>query len=85
MKMKLDRMGVLVLMSHLIITLAILTLYGIFTWLGKDLGTIETILLMIVGYWFGAMGPDKLRPNGTTQINQANEVKIEAEKKEEIK
>lgn len=81
--MKIDRMGVLVLMAHLIITLAILALYGIFTWLGKDLGTIETILLMIVGYWFGAMGTSAIRPNAGTQINQANEVKIEKPKEEE--
>lgn len=81
---KIDRMGVLILMAHLVITLAILALYGIFAYLGKPITTIENMLLVIVGYWFGAMGMGGgVRPNSNTQINQANEVKIEAETKKE--
>ena len=59
--MKIDRMGVLVLTAHLIITLAMLTLYGLFVYLGKEVVTIENMLLVIVGYWFGAMGATSLR------------------------
>ena len=80
---KIDRMGVLLLMAHLVITLAILALYGLFAYLGKPITTIENMLLVIVGYWFGAMGTGAIRPNSSTQINQANEVKIEADKKKE--
>lgn len=58
--MKLDRMGVLVLMSHLIITLAMLALYALFAWLGKPLTTIENMLFVVVGYWFGALGTNAL-------------------------
>lgn len=75
-KNKVDRMGVLVLMSHLLITLAMIVLYAVFAWLGKPVTTIENMLLVIVGYWFGAMGTQAIRPNGGTQINQANEVKV---------
>lgn len=73
---KVDRMGVLVLMSHLLITLAMIALYAVFAWLGKPVTTIENMLLVIVGYWFGAMGTNAIRPNTGTQINQANEVKV---------
>lgn len=73
---KIDRMGVLVLMSHLIITIAILGLYGLFVYMGKDVSTVEMILMVIIGYWFGAIGKDSIRPNAQTQINQPNEVKI---------
>ena len=58
---KLDRMGVLVLLSHLLITLAMIGLYALFAWLGKPVTTIENMLLVIVGYWFGAMGTNQLR------------------------
>jgi flagellar basal body-associated protein FliL len=71
-----DRMGVLVLMAHLIITIAVLGLYAYFVHMGKDTAQIETMLLVILGYWFGAMGTSAIRPNAGTQINQANEVKV---------
>lgn len=74
--LKIDRMGVLILMSHLIITLALIILYGIFAYLGQDLGTIEMILLVIVGYWFGSIGSNTIRPNAQTQINQPQKVEI---------
>lgn len=76
MKGKVDKMGVLVLMSHLLITLAVIVVYVTFAILGKDVGTIEMILMAIVGYWFGAIGNNAIRPNSQTQINQANEVKV---------
>jgi hypothetical protein len=79
-----DRMGVYVLMSHLVITIAVLVLYAYFVYMGKDTAQIETMLLVILGYWFGAMGTSAIRPNPPqTQINQANEVKVGQQ--EEIK
>lgn len=75
--MKIDRMGVYVLMSHLIITLVILGIYGYTLYTGHGDETLKTILTVIVGYWFGSMGVNAIRPNASTQINQANEVKIE--------
>lgn len=59
---KIDRMGVLVLMSHLVITLAMLGLYGVFAYIGKPVTTIENMLLIVIGYWFGAMGTQSIRP-----------------------
>lgn len=84
---KVDKMGVLVLMSHLIITIGFIAVYITFAILGKDVSTIEMILIAIVGYWFGAIGNNAIRPNSQTQIGQANEVKVnatETEKKQEV-
>lgn len=56
-----DKMGVLVLMSHLIITLAFI---GLYAWtLNKGAGdeTIKTILTVIVGYWFGSIGAGQIK------------------------
>lgn len=73
---KVDRMGALILVAHLVITLAIITLYGFFAYIGKPLTTVENMLLIIVGYWFGAMGKNQIRPNSQTQIDQANNVQV---------
>lgn len=54
--MRIDRMGVLVLMSHLIITLCVLAIYGYTLHSGQGDETLKTILTVIVGYWFGSMG-----------------------------
>lgn len=59
--MKLDKMGVLLLLSHLIITLAFIIVYGYTLYTGKDDDTLRTILTVIVGYWFGAMGNDAIK------------------------
>lgn len=61
MKDKIDRMGVLVLMSHLIITLAFIGVYAYTLFSGQEDDTLRTILTVIVGYWFGAMGKDAIR------------------------
>lgn len=82
--MRIDRMGVLVLMAHLIITLAILALYGYSLHYGKPVTSIENILLVIMGYWFGSMGANAIRPNNQTNVNQANEVKVNAEPTEKV-
>jgi uncharacterized membrane protein len=77
---KVDRMGVYVLVSHLIITIAVIVLYGLFAYIGKPVTTIENMLLVIIGYWFGAIGATQVRPTPpTTQINQASEVKVTPE------
>lgn len=51
-----NKMGVYVLVAHLIITLAVLAIYAIFAGMGHQLTTIENMLLVIIGYWFGAVG-----------------------------
>ena len=56
-----NRLGVYVLVSHLIVTLAFIALYGINIAMGKDVGTLEAILLVIVGHWFGAITKDSLK------------------------
>lgn len=58
---KIDGMGVYVLMSHLVVTLAIIGVYLAFAYLGKPLTTIENMLLVIVGWWFGSMGKEAIR------------------------
>jgi hypothetical protein len=56
-----DRMGVMLLMSHLIITLVILAIYGYTLHTGQGDETLKTILTVIIGYWFGSMGADAIR------------------------
>lgn len=58
---RLDRMGVLVLMSHLVITLVVLCIYGWSLYSGTGDETLKTILTVIIGYWFGAMGNDAIK------------------------
>lgn len=57
---KIDRMGVFVLMSHLIITLAFIIIYAFAMFNGHDDDTLRTILTVIVGYWFGAVGKEAI-------------------------
>lgn len=80
--MKIDKMGVMVIVSHLIISLVILLIYGYTLYSGNPDETLKTILTVIVGYWFGSVGMDKIRPapNASAQI-QANEVKVVSEDK----
>ena len=52
---------VLYLMSHLIITLAFIGVYLYTTMIGAPDETIKTVITVIVGYWFGAMGSDKVK------------------------
>ena len=59
------------LMSHLIITLAIIAVYCYTLMSGQGDDTLKTILTVIVGYWFGSMGVNVIKPSNTqTQINQ---------------
>jgi hypothetical protein len=73
---KIDRMGVLMLMTHLVITLAVILVYGYTLYMGKPDETMKTVLTLAMGYWFGSMGMNAIRPNAQTQIHQANEVKV---------
>ena len=70
--MKMDRMGVLVLMSHLIITLVILAIYGYTLHTGTGDETLKTILTVIVGYWFGSMGASAIRPSKQNVNNETS-------------
>lgn len=55
-----DRMGVIVIVSHLIITLAFIGVYAYTLVTGQVDDTLRTILTVIVGYWFGAMGKEAI-------------------------
>jgi hypothetical protein len=48
-------------MSHLVITLVILGIYGYTLYSGHADETLKTILTVIVGYWFGSMGSQAIR------------------------
>lgn len=58
--MKNINMGVLVITSHLIITLVVLAIYGLTLYTGQGDETLKTVLTVIIGYWFGAMGKDMI-------------------------
>lgn len=61
-----DRLGVYILMSHLIITLAFIGVYAYTLVTGQEDETLRTILTVIVGYWFGALGKDAIRKTQNT-------------------
>jgi len=73
-----DKMGVFILASHLIITLAFIGVYAYTIISGQEDDTLRTILTVIVGYWFGAMGKDAI-----TQRKQPQYRKVTEEIKEE--
>lgn len=73
--MKIDKMGVLVLMSHLIITLVILAIYGYTLHTGQGDETLKTILTVIVGYWFGSMGATAIRKPSEKAAQNDTDVK----------
>ena len=66
MKESIDKMGVYVLVSHLIITLAIIGVYCYTLFSGQGDETLKTILTVIVGYWFGSMGVNVIKPPDQT-------------------
>lgn len=59
--MLIDKMGVYILMAHLLITLAIIIVYAYTLYSGSGDDTLKTILTVIVGYWFGSVGMDSIR------------------------
>ena len=50
------RLEVLALMAHLVVTLGILGLYGFSLFSGHPDTTLQNLLLIIGGYWFGVVG-----------------------------
>lgn len=61
--------GVLYVMAHLLITLAILGVYAYSVATGHPDETSKALLFSIVGYWFGAVGLDKIKPGQATPPN----------------
>lgn len=78
MPKNIDKMGVLVLMSHLLITLAFIGVYLYTLATGQEDETLRTILTVIVGYWFGAMGKEAIRP--TTRVDKVDNMELNQEK-----
>lgn len=78
MKISIDKMGVYVLLSHLIITLAIICVYCYTLVTGQGDETLKTILTVIVGYWFGSMGVNAIKTPTTsivtTEVKEYKEV-----------
>lgn len=71
--MKLDKMGVLYIVAHLVITLAILGVYAYSVAIGHPDDTSRLLLYTIVGYWFGAVGLDKIKPSGGQITSNQND------------
>jgi hypothetical protein len=57
------KMGVLYLMAHLVITLIIIGGYIFTLSLGHPDETLKVAIFTILGYWFGAVGIDKMKPS----------------------
>lgn len=58
--MKIDKMGVVVIAAHLVITLVVVVGYIICLIRGISAPQLETMAFMIMAYWFGAMGANKI-------------------------
>jgi hypothetical protein len=56
-----DKMGVLTLMSHLIVTLSILVVYLVSMLTGHSDQAITNLLFIAGGYWFGAVGSESIK------------------------
>lgn len=75
--MKVDRMGVAILTSHLLITIAIIGVYAYTLVSGVGDETLKTILTVIIGYWFGSMGVNNIRPTQSgTSVQHADRVEV---------
>jgi TctA family transporter len=55
-----DINGVIILVAHLIITLAVIAIYAYGSITGHPDETLKTIIYAIIGFWFGAIGKDQL-------------------------
>lgn len=75
--MKTPRLEVLYLMAHLVITLSIIVLYGVLTALGHSDETLRNLLLLIGGYWFGALSNLSRTNNKKKNTNDDTPVKEE--------
>jgi hypothetical protein len=56
-------MGVFYLLAHLMITLVIIVGYIITLYAGHPDETLKVAIFTILGYWFGAVGMDKIKPS----------------------
>jgi TctA family transporter len=68
-----NRMGVLYLMAHLLITLVIIGGYIYSTLTGVPDETLKGMLTLIIGYWFGAVGMDKIKGKQAEKENAATQ------------
>jgi uncharacterized protein YacL len=68
---KMDKMGVLILMAHLVITLSLIAAYLITRAMGKPDDVFKIAIPVVVGYWFGAMGANTFtkKADATTTAN----------------
>jgi hypothetical protein len=58
--MNIDKNGVIIITAHLIITLAVIVGYIICLIKHIPAPQLETMAFMVMAYWFGAMGANKL-------------------------
>jgi hypothetical protein len=68
--MKIDKTGVVIIAAHLIITLVVIIGYIICLIKRIPAPQLETMAFMIMAYWFGAMGANKLGKIGTQDTSQ---------------
>jgi hypothetical protein len=58
------KMGVIYVVAHLIITVAIIAAYVYTLAVGTPDETLKMALIAIIGYWFGALGKDNIKEFG---------------------
>lgn len=46
------------ILSHLIITMTVLLIY---TFVGRNDVTMQTVVTIVIGYWFGSMGASTIK------------------------
>jgi hypothetical protein len=73
--MKIDKMGVVIIAAHLTITLVVIIGYIICLIKRIPAPQLETMAFMIMAYWFGAMGANKLGKITTVPDNPTDETK----------
>jgi hypothetical protein len=65
--------GVLVIVAHLVITLAVIVAYLFTLYLGKPDDVFKIAIPVIIGYWFGAMGNTAIRGNKKTDKTEESD------------
>ena len=68
-----NKMGVFYLVAHLLITLAIIGGYLFSLHTGHPDETFKACLFTIIGYWFGAIGLDKIKNKSNKTGGNNNE------------
>lgn len=69
------KMEVMYVMAHLLITLSILGVYAVTLLKGNPDTTLQNLLLIVGGYWFGAMGAGMIKKTTQQQSNTDEGVK----------